>query len=123
MIQPTFLVAHPKDVSPLARGNDENPAIVDRFQLVVDGSEIINAYSELADPIDQAERLKAQASLREGGDDEAMEMENDFVTALEYGMPPTSGWGMGLDRFCALLTAAPSVRDVVLFPLMRPSSS
>ena len=92
----------------------------DRFQLVVKGWEIINAYSELVDPIDQRERLEEQASLREGGDDEAMVMDEDYLMAMEHGMPPISGWGMGIDRFAALLCGAENLRDVVLFPLMKP---
>jgi lysyl-tRNA synthetase class 2 len=108
------------DLSPLARRNDEQPGLTDRFQLVIRGWEIVNAYSELVDPLDQSARLQAQASLKAGGDEEAMEMDEDYVSAMEYGMPPISGWGMGIDRFCALLTNSENLRDVVLFPLMKP---
>ena len=100
--------------------NDANPAQVDRFQLVVHGWEIVNAYSELVDPIDQRKRLEDQASARQGGDEEAMVMEEDYILAMEHGMPPISGFGMGIDRFCALLTGQDNLRDVVFFPLMRP---
>jgi lysyl-tRNA synthetase class 2 len=120
LIQPMFLIHHPIDVSPLARTNDSNPKVVDRFQLLVNGWETINGYSELVDPIDQMERLVKQARDREGGDEEAMVMEEDFVLCMEYGMPPISGWGMGIDRFAALLSNQENLRDVVLFPLMRP---
>jgi len=120
IVQPTFLTQHPVDLSPLARLNDENPAIVDRFQLVVGGWEIVNAYSELIDPIDQAERFDQQSSAQEQGDTEAHRKDDDFVKALEYGCPPCSGWGMGVDRIVALLTQQTNLRDVVLFPLMKP---
>ena len=103
----------------MARKNDNNPLVTDRFQLVVNSWEIVNAYSELVDPIDQKERLLEQAKAREGGDEEAMIMEEDFIECMEYGMPPISGWGMGIDRFVALLTNQENLREVVLFPLMR----
>jgi lysyl-tRNA synthetase, class II len=122
LIQPTFIVGHPVDLSPLARRNDTNHEAVDRFQLVVDTWEVINAYSELVDPIDQRERFEEQAELRKKGDDEAMPSDEDYLTAMEFGMPPISGWGMGIDRFVALLTEAPNLRDVVWFPLMKPAS-
>lgn len=122
LIQPTFIVGHPVDLSPLARRNDANPDAVDRFQLVVDTWEVINAYSELVDPIDQRQRFEEQAALRTGGDDEAMPLDEDYLTAMEFGMPPISGWGMGIDRFVALLTDVPNLRDVVWFPLMKPAS-
>jgi lysyl-tRNA synthetase class 2 len=117
---PVFVTQHPADLSPLARRNDRDPAKVDRFQLVVHGWEIVNAYSELVDPIDQRRRLEEQAAARKGGDEEAMVLEEDYLVAMEYGMPPISGFGMGIDRFCALLTGQENLRDVVLFPLMRP---
>lgn len=117
---PVFVTSHPADLSPLARRNDANPAQVDRFQLVVHGWEIVNAYSELVDPIDQRRRLEEQALARQGGDEEAMVMEEDYLVAMEYGMPPISGFGMGIDRFTALLTGQENLRDVVFFPLMRP---
>ncbi len=120
---PTFITSHPSDLSPLARRNDLNPEQVDRFQLLVHGWEIVNAYSELVDPIDQRARLEDQARAREGGDEEAMVMEEDYLECMEYGMPPISGFGMGIDRFCALLTGQENLRDVVLFPLMRPEGS
>jgi lysyl-tRNA synthetase class 2 len=120
---PVFVTSHPADLSPLARRNDENPEIADRFQLVVCGWEIVNAYSELVDPIDQRRRLEEQAAARQKGDEEAMVMEEDYLVAMEYGMPPISGFGMGIDRFCALLTGQENLRDVVLFPLMRPVES
>jgi lysyl-tRNA synthetase, class II len=119
MINPQFLIHHPIDLSPLARRNDANPLVTDRFQLVVNAWEIINAYSELVDPIDQRERLVKQAQARESGDEEAMIMEEDFVQCMEYGMPPISGWGMGIDRFTALLTDQENLREVILFPLMK----
>ena len=120
LINPTFLIEHPIDVSPLARRNSVNANIVDRFQLVVNGWEVINAYSELIDPVEQRTRLQKQMEARTAGDNQAMDMDEDFITAMEYGMPPMSGWGMGVDRIVALLTNAESLRDVVLFPLMKP---
>lgn len=120
IIDPVFIVHHPIDLSPLARKNDTNVKIVDRFQLTVNGWEIVNAYSELIDPIDQAERFKQQADARAKGDEETMDVDQDFLLCMEYGMPPISGWGMGVDRVIALLTNAQTLRDVVLFPLLRP---
>lgn len=117
---PTFVIQHPIDLSPLARRNDENPNIVDRFQLVVGGWEVVNAYSELTDPADQNQRFHDQAKAFAHGDSEAHRKDDDFVTALEYGCPPCSGWGMGVDRIVALLTQQANLRDVVLFPLMKP---
>ncbi|MFT7619159.1 MAG: lysyl-tRNA synthetase class 2 [Planctomycetota bacterium] len=122
IIAPTFLTSHPVDLSPLARRNDESESISDRFQLVINGWEVINAYSELVDPLDQRERLEAQAALKADGDDDAMDMDEDYLIAMEHGMPPISGWGMGIDRFCALITNQSNLRDVVLFPLMRPTT-
>jgi lysyl-tRNA synthetase class 2 len=119
LVNPVFLVRHPIDLSPLARRSDDDPATADRFQLVVKGWEVVNAYSELVDPVDQRGRLEDQARLRQGGDTEAMEMDEDYLLAMEHGMPPISGWGMGIDRFVALLTNAPNLRDVVFFPTMR----
>jgi lysyl-tRNA synthetase class 2 len=118
---PLFITHHPIELSPLARKNDQNPGITDRFQLVVNGWEIVNAYSELVDPVDQRARLQAQAALRSKGDSEAMVMDEDFLTAMEHGMPPISGWGLGIDRFVCLLTGQENLRDVVLFPLMKPT--
>ncbi len=117
---PVFITHHPLDLSPLARKSDDNPDVVDRFQLVINGWEVINAYSELVDPLDQRERFRQQAEAREHGDKETMDIDEDFIRCMEYGMPPISGWGMGLDRIVALLTNAPTLRDVVLFPLLRP---
>ncbi|MCL2323355.1 MAG: lysine--tRNA ligase, partial [Oscillospiraceae bacterium] len=120
MIKPTFLTAHPVSVSPLARSNDDNPTIADRFQLVVNGAEIINGYSELVDPIEQNKRLMEQARLNASGDSEAMMMDKEYVKAMMYGMPPISGWGLGIDRLLQVLTGEGNLRDYVLFPLMRP---
>ncbi len=118
---PLFITHHPIELSPLARRNDINGRVTDRFQLVVNGWEIVNAYSELVDPVDQRNRLEEQASLHRKGDSEAMVMDEDFLTAMEHGMPPISGWGMGVDRFVCLLTNQENLRDVVLFPLMKPT--
>jgi len=120
LISPTFLIQHSLDLSPLARRNDDNPDIVDRFQLVVNTWELCNAYSELVDPIDQKARFESQSSAKEAGDEEAHGKDDEFVTALEHGAPPISGYGMGIDRLVALLTKQPNLRDVVLFPLLRP---
>lgn len=122
LIAPTFLVEHPTALSPLARANDANPEIVDRFQLIIDGAEIINGYSELVDPAEQRARLAEQAECKAGGDEEAMVMDDDYITAMEYGMPPISGWGMGIDRVFQVLTDADNIRDSVMFPLMRPEN-
>lgn len=123
LIQPIFMTSHPVDLSPLARSNDDDPTITDRFQLVVRGWEIVNAYSELVDPIDQRQRLEEQARLHAGGDAEAMVMDEDYLMAMEHGMPPISGWGMGIDRFVALAAGVENLRDVVLFPLLKPEES
>ena len=120
MIEPVFLVEHPIELSPLARANDENPTLTDRFQLVINGAEIINAYSELVDPVEQMARLEEQARLNQEGDEDAMVMDEDYIDAMEYGMPPISGWGMGIDRVMQVLTGVPNIKDNVLFPLMRP---
>ena len=120
IIQPTFLISHPIDLSPLARRNDKNPNIVDRFQLVVNGWEIVNAYSELVDPVDQKERFANQAKAKAKGDVEAHGKDDEYIKALEHGAPPISGWGMGVDRIVTLLTQQDNLRDVVLFPLLRP---
>ena len=120
IIDPVFIVHHPRELSPLARTNDEDGRITDRFQLVANGWELINAYSELIDPLDQRARLEAQARLHSSGDAEAMVMDEDYLTAMEHGMPPISGLGMGVDRFISLLAGQENLRDVVLFPLMKP---
>ncbi|MEE9391768.1 MAG: lysine--tRNA ligase [Planctomycetota bacterium] len=120
LIQPIFVTQHPIDLSPLARRNDDNPKVADRFQLVIRGWEVVNAYSELVDPLDQRSRLEDQASLKESGDDDAMPMDEDYLLAMEHGMPPMSGFGMGIDRFCALISDQDNLKDVVLFPLLKP---
>ena len=120
MVNPVYLTEHPVSLSPLARTNDDNLEISDRFQLVVNGAEIVNGYSELVDPIEQERRLLEQSKLKEAGDEEAMEMDYDYISAMEYGMPPISGWGMGIDRIIQLLTNSENIKDVVMFPLMKP---
>jgi len=120
IIAPTFLIQHPTDLSPLARANDENKSVVDRFQLIINGAEIINAYSELVDPAEQKDRLIEQARCKADGDEEAMMMDDDYITAMEYGMPPISGWGMGIDRVFQVLTGKDTIRESILFPLMKP---
>ena len=122
LVQPTFIVAHPTDVSPLARANDRDPAITDRFKLFITGRELANGFSELNDPEEQAARFAAQAKAKEAGDEEAMYYDADYVRALEYGLPPTAGEGIGIDRLVMLLTDSPSIRDVILFPQLKPES-
>ncbi|OEH94523.1 lysine--tRNA ligase [Bacillus solimangrovi] len=119
LIKPTFLIQHPIDLSPLARANQHNPTLTDRFQLVVNGVEIINAYSELVDPLEQKRRLEVQAILKSNGDLEAMEMDEDYLTAMEYGMPPISGWGFGIERLLMVLTDSETIKDCVMFPLTK----
>lgn len=118
--QPTFIYEHPTDVSPLARRNEADPEVTDRFELFIGGRELANGFSELNDPEDQAERFHAQVQQKESGDKEAMHFDDDYVTALEYGLPPTAGEGIGIDRLVMLFTDAPSIKDVLLFPHMRP---
>ncbi len=123
LVQPTFIVAHPTDVSPLARASDADPAVTDRFELFIAHREIANGFSELNDPEDQAARFLAQAKAKEAGDEEAMYYDADYIRALEYGLPPTAGEGIGIDRLVMLLTDSASIRDVILFPQMKPDAA
>jgi lysyl-tRNA synthetase class 2 len=120
LIQPTFVTQYPIEISPLSRRSDDNPELTDRFELFISGHEIANGFSELNDPEDQAERFNQQVAHLEAGDDEAMHFDQDYVRALEYGMPPTAGEGIGIDRLVMLFTDSASIRDVLLFPYMKP---
>jgi lysyl-tRNA synthetase class 2 len=120
LVQPTFVTPFPLSESPLARKNDKNPQVVDRFELYVAGMEIANGFSELNDPLDQKERFLQQVEAKKKGDEEAMPYDEDYIRALEHGLPPTAGEGIGIDRLVMILTDQPSIRDVILFPLMRP---
>ena len=122
LIQPTFIIGYPKDVSPLSRSSDVNILEVDRFELFIGGKEIANGFSELNDPDDQAERFRMQVDQKTAGDEEAMEYDSDYIEALEYGLPPCAGVGIGIDRLVMLLTGAQSIRDVLLFPQMKPKN-
>ena len=123
LIQPTFITEFPIEVSPLARRSDKDPRFADRFELFIAGQEIANGFSELNDPDDQAARFQEQADLKSDGDNEAMHYDNDYITALQYGMPPTAGAGIGIDRLVAILLNKDNIRDVILFPHMRPTNS
>ena len=116
------MYAYPAEVSPLSRANDKDPFITDRFEFFIGGREIANGFSELNDPEDQAARFRAQVARKDKGDEEAMFYDADYVRALEYGMPPTAGLGVGIDRLVMFFTDSPSIRDVILFPHMRPES-
>ena len=122
LLDPTFITEYPTEVSPLARRNDSNPEVTDRFEFFIGGREVANGFSELNDPDDQAARFKAQVVAKDAGDDEAMGYDADYIRALEYGLPPTAGVGIGIDRLVMFLTDSASIRDVLLFPAMRPEA-
>ena len=120
LVQPTFVYDFPTEVSPLSKQKADDPDTVERFELYIGGFEVANAFSELNDPAEQRRRFEAQLAQRAGGDDEAHAMDDDYIRALEYGLPPTGGEGIGIDRLVMVLSNSPSIRDVILFPLMRP---
>ena len=120
LVQPTFITHFPAEISPLSRRSDEDPTVAERFELYVGGIELGNGFNELNDPLDQQDRFLAQVSARDGGDDEAMYFDADYIKALSFGMPPTAGEGIGIDRLVMLMTGQTSIRDVVLFPTLRP---
>jgi lysyl-tRNA synthetase class 2 len=122
LVQPTFIVGYPVEVSPLSRANDADPELADRFELFIGAKEMANGFSELNDPEDQAARFRAQVDAKDAGDDEAMHFDADYIRALEVGMPPTGGLGVGIDRLVMLFADVPSIRDVLLFPYMRPEA-
>jgi len=122
LMQPTFITAYPAEVSPLARRNDADPFVTDRFEFFIGGRELANGFSELNDAEDQAERFRAQVEAKADGDDEAMFYDDDYIRALEYGLPPTAGEGIGIDRLVMFLAEQHSIRDVILFPAMRPEA-